>query len=102
LHGNWGDNQYKLDYNLYWREGSGEVRFVDLTFEQWRAKGQDVHSVIADPLFVAPDKGDFRLRAGSPATKIGFQPIDISKAGRLTNKKKGGTPLAPPAFPVAR
>jgi hypothetical protein len=58
--------------------------------------------VIADPLFVAPDKGDFRLKPGSPASQIGFQPIDISGAGRLTNKRKGGTSVAPPAFPVGR
>lgn len=102
LHGNWSDNQYRMDYNLYWHEGGGEIRFANFTLEEWRAKGQDVHSVIADPLFVNPDQGDFRLKPGSPASQIGFQPIDISKAGRLTNKRKGGTPLAPPAFPIGK
>lgn len=102
LHGNWSDNQYRMESNLYWREGGGEIRFAEFTLEQWRAKGQDTQSLIADPLFAAPDKGDFRLRAGSSASQIGFQPFDISKAGRLTNKRKTGTPLAPPAFPLAR
>jgi hypothetical protein len=63
LHGNWGDNQYKLDYNLYWREGGGEVQFTNLTLEQWRAKGQDAHSVIADPLFARARQGRFSAEA---------------------------------------
>lgn len=100
LHGNWGDAQYKLDNNVYWREGGGEIRFVNWTIDEWRARGQDTNSLIADPLFVSPAKNDFRLKLGSPAAKVGFKPIDISKAGRLTNKRKGGTPLAPPAFPI--
>lgn len=100
LHGNWGDHQYKLDYNLYWHEGGGEVRFANWSLDEWRARGQDVHSLIADPLFVDPEKGDFRLRSGSPALKLGFKPIDLSRTGRLTNRRKGGTLLAPPAFPV--
>lgn len=100
LHGNWGDEQYKLDYNLYWHEGGGEVRFANWSLDEWRARGQDVHSLIADPLFVNPEKGDFRLRSGSPALKLGFKPIDLSRTGRLTNRRRGGTPLAPPAFPV--
>ena len=36
---------------------------------------------MADPLFTNPDKGDFRLKPGSPAAKIGFKPIDVSKVG---------------------
>lgn len=102
LHGNWGDDQYKLNSNLYWQEGGGEVRFANWSFDEWKARGQDVQSLIADPLFGNPQKDDFRLKPGSPALKLGFQPIDLSRTGRLTNKRKGGTPLAPPAFPVGR
>ena len=32
-------------------------------------------------VFVDPAKGDFRLKSGSPAGKIGFQPFDPSAAG---------------------
>ena len=39
---------------------------------------QDLHSVIADPLFVDPAKGDFRLKPDSPALKLGFKPFDAS------------------------
>jgi len=34
-----------------------------------------------DPLFVDPDAGDYRLRADSPATALGFEPLPIHKMG---------------------
>jgi hypothetical protein len=34
-----------------------------------------------DPDFVAPDKMDFRLKAGSPAKRIGFEPIPVERIG---------------------
>jgi len=43
--------------------------------------GQDKDSLIADPLFVDPEHGDFRLRHGSPAAKIGFESWDMSAVG---------------------
>ena len=39
LNGKWDDDQVSLDFNLYWRAGGGEVRFGDLTWDQWRARG---------------------------------------------------------------
>ena len=38
--------------------------------------------MVADPKFVDPAKGDWRLRSDSPALKLGFKPWDYSKAGR--------------------
>jgi hypothetical protein len=83
LGSNWKDNNYKLDYNLYWHAGK-PVRFVDgMTLEEWQEeRGQDEHSMIADPLFVDPAADDFRLRPNSPALDLGFKPFDYSKAGR--------------------
>ena len=69
------------DYNLYWREGGGQVQFMRYAFDQWKAKQLDVHSVIADPMFIDPARGDFGLKPGSPALKLGFQPIDVSHVG---------------------
>jgi hypothetical protein len=74
--------------------------FKDMTFAQWQASGQDAHSLIADPLFENPEKGNFRLKPGSPAEKIGFRPFDVSKAGRLTKTKEPAR-LLPRAFPEA-
>jgi hypothetical protein len=34
-----------------------------------------------DPRFRNPDTGDFRFKSGSPAPKLGIQPIDLRKVG---------------------
>ena len=43
------------------------------------AGAKNVHSRYADPLFVAPEEGDFRLKPESPAFALRFQPF----AGQL-------------------
>jgi hypothetical protein len=90
LAGRW-DGQVVLDHNLYWRPG-GPIRFGKLTWEQWRKQGHDEHSLVADPLFVAPEKGDFRVKPGSPAAKIGFKMPDFSTAGVRPPAKRESAP----------
>ncbi len=83
---NWRDDNFRMDYNLYFSAGQKPVTFFGgLTLDQWQQKrGQDQHSIIADPGFVDAKKDDFRLKPDSPALKLGFQPFDASKAGRQT------------------
>ncbi len=50
-------------------------------WEAWQMAGADTHSVVADPLFVAPEHGDFTLKPESPALKLGFEPIPFDKIG---------------------
>jgi len=70
------------DYNVYWNAGGEPVIFLEgLDLKQWQEMGYDKHSVIADPKFVDAEGFDFRLKSDSPALKLGFKPIDISKAG---------------------
>jgi hypothetical protein len=52
-----------------------------LKWEDWRGQGHDLHSLFADPLFVAPQRGDFRLKRESPALLFGFHPLDGRQAG---------------------
>jgi len=89
LGGNWSNDNYRTDWNVFWDARPGfspeQLRFAGATLEQWRGRGHDVHSLIADPLFVAPGKNDFRLKSDSPALKIGFQPIDLSTVGIQQN-----------------
>ncbi len=81
----WDKGNFKMDHNLYWRVGGRPFDFPgDRSFSQWQEWfGQDRNTIIADPLFVNPENGDFRLKPGSPAEKIGFVPIDTGKIGRL-------------------
>ena len=70
------------DENLYWHTGGTEqVQFFEYSLAKWQALGLDQHSQIADPRFVSAAKYDFRLKATSPAFKLGFQPIDATKVG---------------------
>ncbi len=79
---NWADGRFVLERNLYWNASGKPVVFPGgLTLAQWQARGFDKGSLVADPLFRAPNRGDFSLREGSPAHKIGFVPFDPSRAG---------------------
>ena len=98
LGSNWSGSNYKLDNNIYWNTDGSPVKLDNLDLTGWQAKGQDTHSLVADPGFIAPEKGDFRLKPGSPAVKIGFQPIDMKGVGRpgKPNIRKD----VPAAFPI--
>lgn len=52
-----------------------------LRFSEWQETGADRHSLLADPLFVNEEKGNFQLRRNSPAFALGFAPIDLSTVG---------------------
>lgn len=81
MQGNWRDAKLQVERNLYFNASGEPVTFAGLTLKQWQALGRDTESVIADPLFVAPDVFDFRLQEDSPAARISFQPFDPAKAG---------------------
>ena len=82
LDGNWNPEKVSFDNNLYWREDGGKFPFGKLTWDQGREKGMDRNSLIADPLFVDVAKKDFRLKADSPALKLGFEPQPIAPKPR--------------------
>jgi hypothetical protein len=63
-------------------------------WEAWQKLGFDLHSVIADPLFVDAASGDYRLSPGSPAYKLGFQPIPIEKIGPYQDALRATWPIA--------
>jgi len=92
-----GTTNYRLDRNLYWDSTGREKVFPgDRTLEAWQKEtGQDLHSRVADPLFANPEAGDFTLKSGSPAVEIGFQPIDLAKAGRQTARRAQKRAVAP-------
>jgi hypothetical protein len=80
LSGRWKEINIKMDKNCYWNAG-GQVKPAGLSLEEWRQKGRDKNSIVADPLFADPEKYDFSLNPDSPALELGFKPFDYSKAG---------------------
>lgn len=63
-----------FDDNLLWCAARPQVAQEQL--EAIREIGKETRGIAADPLFMDPEDGDFRLRKGSPALKVGFQPFD--------------------------
>jgi hypothetical protein len=74
----------ECDWNLYFNPNLklADARFgPGLTWEEWQARGEDVHSLWADPKFANPAVGDFAPAPDSPAFRLGFRPIDLSSVG---------------------
>jgi hypothetical protein len=86
LAGDWSGGQFEMDGNVYFdaRAGAGPntLRFGSDTLDQWRARGHDQNSIVADPLLVVTRENYVQLQTNSPAFKMGFHPIDTSQAGR--------------------
>jgi len=62
-------------------------------WQSWQALGMDRHSVIADPLFVDAENGDYRLQPDSPALKLGFKPIPVDKIGPYEDELRASWPI---------
>jgi len=96
----WKKGKVEMDRNLYFQTANQSFDFAGETLEQWRARGRDVNSVIADPKFRDPLKGDWRLPDDSPAFSIGFVPFDPSKAGVKGDAAWIKLAQEEPTFPV--
>ena len=66
--------------NLWW-DVSGKAELDGLGWDEWKVCGKETNGQLADPLFYDADNFDFRLKAKSPAFKLGFQAWDYSRAG---------------------
>ncbi len=60
----------------------GGTELEAVTFDVWKAaRGYDVNTVIADPLFMDADNGDFRFMPASPALAKGIAEISRQSIG---------------------
>lgn len=86
LGSNWKNDRFVMENNIYFdaRPAAAPIRFPGDTLEQWRARGHDLHSLIVDPGFVAPERFNFALRSNSPALKLGIRPINLDSIGPRT------------------
>lgn len=76
LGSNWSNNNFRMDHNLYYKL-NGQPTFKGQSFERWQARGHDKNSIIANPELTE----DYQLKPTSPALKLGFKPIGLSKVG---------------------
>ena len=56
--------------NIYWKTTNSNFMLGDRSWKRWRESDRD--SIIADPLFVAPQQGNFQLQPNSPALQLGI------------------------------
>ncbi len=80
----------RVDGNLFFSEDpSVKDRFIQF--------GWDVNSIVADPKFMDPANGDFRVREGSPAFDVGFEnfPMDQFGVKKPSLKAIAKTPVIP-------
>lgn len=81
--GDWSTRITARD-NLYWHGGAPVVFPDGDDLAARKARGLDRGSRVADPRFVDAAAGDFELPPDSPAFALGFEPIDPSATGRMT------------------
>jgi len=75
--GKWGA---QLDSNLFATNNDDRIRFAK--------NGCDANSLVGDPRFVNAENGDFRVKEGSPALKIGFKNFPMNEFGVFSEKLK--------------
>jgi hypothetical protein len=68
-------------YDEGWKDINDRRKKFKYSLEQWQSLGYDRHSVFAEPLFVDPENGDYRVRPESPALKLGFENFDMDRFG---------------------
>jgi hypothetical protein len=83
--GRWGK---EINRNLFVSEAD-RTRFA--------GHGCDANSLAGDPMFIDPDRGDYRVHGESPALKLGFVNFSMDEFGVRTPalKAKAGAPELP-------
>ena len=72
-----------MDSNLYYHPGN--PNWMDEHFIKMRAVGKEQASLFNEPMFIDPEGGNFGFKEGSPALKLGIEPLDVSKMGLKNN-----------------
>ncbi|MBD3266083.1 hypothetical protein GF373_05385 [bacterium] len=88
-----------IDYNLFYNQG--EMPVITgvgdpprrMTLREWREKGFDRHSILADPKFISPRTGNYKVQDDSPAHKRGFENFPMNRFG--VYKKEFTQQIAP-------
>lgn len=95
------DTENPSDLNVVWHFGQPIKIYQtgpkdvpkEQSWEDWQRRGFDAHSIVADPLFVNPEKDDYRLRPESPSLKLGFRPIPVERIGPYQDELRASWPI---------
>jgi len=79
----WGK---EVDYNFFPDQQA---------LEKARQHGTDTHSLAGDPMFEDAAKGDYRVKPGSPALKIGFMNFPMDQFGVVSPELKSKAAQVP-------
>lgn len=74
-----------LDWNLMHRSGQATIEEAVAMQKQ---SGRDMHSLVGDAQFMDMAHGDYRVRPGSPALKLGFKNFPMDQFGVQIPKLK--------------
>ncbi|MEI7947413.1 MAG: PDZ domain-containing protein [bacterium] len=70
----------EIDRNLFTTSVVDRTRFA--------TNGCDAHSLVGDPMFVDPSRGDFRVKDSSPALTLGFRNFPMDQFGVTSPRLK--------------
>lgn len=65
-----------VDYNIYYNPS--DPHWADRYLQRMQKSGREIHSIVADPMFIDPSNGNFGFKSGSPAIEMGIEDIDLS------------------------
>ncbi len=95
-----GQSKVTLQFQFQSQTGTVEISDLILTqvekaseWESWQQLGADTHSMVADPLFVDANNGDFNVNPDSPALKQGFKPLPLDKIGLYESEDRATWPV---------
>jgi hypothetical protein len=111
-------NQFLLDHNDYWNTSGSAPQFITTTsggastvsLSAWQALGEDVDSIVQNPLFTDPNNTNdpptdgFALQSSSPAfaSPVSFENFDATQAGVFsTGQATFQAPSVPPTLACA-
>jgi hypothetical protein len=81
-HADSGLPNFTADLNLFWDISGEDVKMImNHEEDEWLGTGNDLNSLVGDPMCADPRSGDFTLADDSPALALGFIPFDTSDVG---------------------
>jgi hypothetical protein len=95
-----GNADCAMPTDAFFTSNSSCQAHTSVDFTSWQALGEDLGSMVANPMFVNPNypADDFTLQSGSPASQVGFVAFNVNEPGR----KPGATavPAIAATFPT--